>query len=111
MDAGAALGGLAASTMLPGLVVKDTSTTTGKVLKITAALASTVLAGFVFKNVNLVAGRMAIAGGLAGTLTQVIGMFTDIQIGRPVSRVRGRIGESRFEPAGGACGMPMGDSP
>ena len=83
MDAGAALGGLAASTMLPGMIVKDTSTGLGKLWKILAAAGSTVVAGYVFKNVSSNAGKMAIAGGLAGTLSQTIAMFTNINIGRP----------------------------
>ena len=81
MDAGAALGGLAASTMLPGMFVKDTGTTMNKVLKLAASLGSAAAAGFVFRNVSATAGKMAIAGGLAGTLTQALAMFANINIG------------------------------
>ena len=83
MDAGAALGGLVASTTLPGMFVKDTSTMTKKVLKLAASLGSTAAAGFILRNISASAGKMAIAGGLAGTLSQALGMFTNVQIGRP----------------------------
>ena len=92
MDAGAALGGLMASTMLPGMFVKESSTTMGKLLKLGAALASAAGAGFVFRNISATAGKMAVAGGMAGALSQAIGMWTNIQIGRPSSR--GRLGEA-----------------
>ena len=91
MDAGAALGGLAASTMIPGMLVKDTSTTMGKVLKIGAALLSAVGAGFIFRNISPTAGKMAVAGGMAGALSQALGIWTNINIGRPSTR---RIGET-----------------
>ena len=105
MDAGAALGGLAASTLLPSMLVKETTTITQKILKLTASLASAAAAGFVFRNVSASAGKMAIAGGLAGTLTQALGMFTNIQIGRPTAarQITGRVGRSyqpEFESAG-----------
>jgi len=86
MDAGAALGGLAASTMIPGMIVKDTATTGKKLLKLVASLVSTAAAGFIFRNVSPSAGKMAIAGGLAGTLTQTLAMFTNITIGQPNTR-------------------------
>jgi len=99
MDAGAAVGGLAASTMLPGLIVKDTATGLNKFLKILASLGFTAVAGFALRNISPSAGKAAIIGGLAGTATQAIGMFTNIQIGRPMSRQLGsgyarRIGQS-----------------
>ena len=81
MDAGAALGGLAAATMLPGMIVADAITTTQKIMKLIAAAGSAVAAGFVFRNISATAGKMAIAGGLAGTLSQALSMFTGIQIG------------------------------
>lgn len=87
MDAGAALGGLAASTMLPGMLVKDATTNTEKLLKLTASLGSTAAAGFIFRNISASAGKMAIAGGLAGTLTQALSMFTNIQIGNPRQQI------------------------
>ena len=93
-DATAALGGLAAATMLPGIFVKDTATTTGKLLKLLASVGSTIAAGFIFRNISSTAGKMAIAGGLAGTLSQALAMFTNVKIGAP-RRYNGRIGESR----------------
>ncbi len=100
MDAGAALGGLAMTVTIPGLVVKQSTTTTGKLMKLGVSLLSTVGAGFIFRNFSPSAGRMAIAGGLAGTLSQGIGMFTNIQIGGKIGNRGGspprRLGESRF---------------
>lgn len=87
MDMGAALGGLAASTMLPGMLIKDTSTTTKKLLKATVAFACAAGAGFVFRNLSANAGKMAIAGGVAGALAQTLGAFTSINIGTPGQRM------------------------
>ena len=81
MDAGAALGGLAASMMLPGMLVKDATTNTGKILTLVASVGSAIAAGFIFRNISATAGKMAIAGGLAGALTKAVGMYTDIKIG------------------------------
>lgn len=102
MEVGAAAGGLAMSTMLPGMIIRDTGTTGQKLLKLLVSAASAAAAGFIFQNVDAKAGKMAVAGGLAGTLVQGIGMFTDIQIGGPMGRPRAlpvgrsRIGESRM---------------
>lgn len=85
MDMGAALGGLAASTMLPGMIIKTADTTGQKLLKTGVALACAIGAGFVFRNVSPSAGKYAIAGGVAGALAQALGAFTGIQIGRPRS--------------------------
>jgi len=81
MEAGAALGGLAMSTMLPGMFVKDTVTTTQKWLKIGASALSAVGAGWIFQNVSPTAGKYAVAGGLAGTLQQALSAFGVITIG------------------------------
>ncbi len=91
MDMGAALGGLAAATMLPGMVIKTTETTGQKLLKTGVAFACAIGAGFVFRNVSPTAGKYAIAGGVAGALAQALGAFTGITIGRPSPR---RIGTS-----------------
>ena len=103
MDMGAALGGLASSTMLPGMFIKETATTGQKILKSVVAFACAAGAGFVFRNVSPSAGKMAIAGGVAGALAQTIGAFTTIQIGRPSSMrylPRGRgLGGAFAEPA------------
>lgn len=99
MEAGAALGGLAAATMVPGLVVKTADTTGQKLLKVIVSLGATAAAGYAFKQVNATAGKMAVAGGLAGTLTQALAMFTNIKIGGQPARVSaprtmGRIGQT-----------------
>ena len=103
-DMGSALGGLAASTMLPPLVVKDTSTTGMKVAKAVTAFACAAGAGFIFRNINPLAGRYAVAGGVAGALAVTLGLFTGVQIGAPgVSRSlpvgRSRVGASYMEPS------------
>jgi hypothetical protein len=103
VDAGAALGGLAVATMLPGMIIKvadgATITTNQKVMKIAVAAVGTVATGFVFRNVSPNAGKMAIAGGLAGTLSQVLGSFTPWKIGQQARIAApqrfGRIAESR----------------
>jgi len=83
MDMGAAAGGLLASTMLPGIFVKETNTTLQKLGKILLALLSAAGAGFIFKSFakNPSAGKAAVAGGVAGAVVQAIGLFTDINIG------------------------------
>jgi hypothetical protein len=91
MDMGAALGGLAASTMLPGLIITDTSTTLKKVLKIVVAVGMAAGAGFVARNISPTAGKYAIAGGIAGALAQGISAFTSIKIGSPAQIGGGRI--------------------
>jgi hypothetical protein len=103
VDAGAALGGLAVATMLPGMIIRvadgATITTNQKVMKIAVAAVGTVATGFVFRNVSPNAGKMAIAGGLAGTLSQVFSSFTPWKIGQQARiaapRRMGRIAESR----------------
>jgi hypothetical protein len=68
-------------------------------MKIAVAAVGTVATGFVFRNVSPNAGKMAIAGGLAGTLSQVLGSFTPWKIGQQARiaapRRMGRIAESR----------------
>ncbi len=107
MDMGAALGGLASSTMLPGLIIKDASTTGKKLLKAAVAILCAVGAGFVARNISPNAGKYAIAGGVAGALAQAIGMFTNIQIGRPNNFRAARISESRYEPPQGDSGVQV----
>lgn len=103
MDAGLALGGFAAATMVPGMIVKDVSTTGKKVLKLIVALGMTGVVGMIAKSVGKDAGaKAAIAGGLAGSLAQALGMFAGVQIGqraigRGMSHVT-RIGEPVTQP-------------
>lgn len=83
MDAGAAVGGLAMSTMIPGMLVKDTTTLTGKLLKLSASLGSAIGAGAIGRAmISPSAGKAAIIGGVAGTAAQALGMFTSIEIGQ-----------------------------
>ena len=95
MEMGAALGGLAASTMLPGMLVKETGTMGQKILKAIASFGSAIGAGFVFRNVSPSAGKYAIAAGMAGALAQTLGLFTGLKIGQPMRFLpRGRMGDA-----------------
>ena len=111
MDMGSALGGLAAATMIPGMLVPTAATTMQKLMKVAASFGSAIAAGFVFRNVSANAGKYAIAGGIAGALAQTIGMFTTIKIGQPMGQAMlrspaapaqmRRISESRAMPYAG----------
>jgi len=89
-DMGAALGGLASSTMLPGIIIRTADTMGQKLLKAVVAFACAAGAGFVFRNISPSAGKMAVAGGVAGALAQTISAFTGITIGQPSSRLLSR---------------------
>ena len=90
VDVGAAAGGLVLSSMIPSFIIKDAATPFQKFGKVMLALVSTAGAGFVFRNFSQSAGRAAVAGGLAGTVVQAIGSFTDLNIGRNVLLGAGR---------------------
>lgn len=90
VEAAAAAGGLAASTMLPGAVIKDTFTTGAKMGKLALALGAAVAAGMVGDSISASAGKAAVVGGLAGTVAQGLAMFTAIQIGGPKLLTGGR---------------------
>ena len=97
MEAGAALGGLAMSTMLPGMFVRDTATTGQKWLKIGASALTAIGAGWVFQNVSPTAGKYAVAGGLAGTLQQALAAFGIVTIGKkPMGGLHRRLGEANL---------------
>ena len=89
MDAGCAVGGLAASTMLPGLLIKPSAgatelTTMQKVLKLAASLGAALGAGALGKAmVSPKAGKAAVIGGVAGVAVTGLGLFTGIKIGSP----------------------------
>ncbi len=84
MDAIAAGAGLAAATMIPGLIIKDTSSTSGKLLKLAVAFGSAAVAGIAFKSLaGSKAGQMAVVGGLAGMAVQAVGAYTPIKVGTP----------------------------
>ena len=93
MDAGAAVGGLAAATMIPGIIVKDTTTMGGKILKLVISLGSAMGAGALGRAmISPSAGKAAIIGGVAGTAAQALGMFTNVKIGE--RKMLRRIGET-----------------
>lgn len=93
-EAAAAFGGLSATTILPGMLVRDTSTVTGKALKIGAGILSAGAAGALGKSMfDQKVGRAAVIGGMAGVFSQVIAMLGIVQLGgRRVGSVRA-IGE------------------
>lgn len=94
VDVGAAAGGLVASSMIPSLFVKDAVTTWQKVGKIILALVSTAGAGFIARNISPSAGKAAVAGGIAGTVVQIIASFTSINLGFRQLNPGRRIGSS-----------------
>lgn len=94
MEAAAAIGGLAAATIIPGMIIKTAPTTTGgKVVKVLVSLACAFGAGYVAKNLGARAGQAAVIGGLAGTGVQALGAFTAIKIGSGSPSIRRAIGE------------------
>lgn len=91
MDAAAAAGGLAASTMIPGMIIKDSVTTGQKIMKLLVSLGAAIGAGALGRAmVSPGAGKAAMIGGVAGTAAQAIGMFTNIQIGQQSRAISGR---------------------
>lgn len=90
LDAAGAAGGLAASTMLPGMIVRTADTTGAKIWKLIVSLGAAVGAGLVAKNISPSVGRAAFTGGAAGVVVQGLGMFTGVSIGD-----RGRIGSPK----------------
>ena len=111
MDAGAAVGGLAASTMIPGMVIKTTDTGGQKFMKLLVSLGCAIGAGALGKAmINVGAGKAAITGGIAGTAAQAIGMFTTFQIGQPThiaNRPIRRVGEATQVPSRGELPVTM----
>ena len=84
MDVAGGVAGLAAATMVPGMIIKDTTTATQKFMKVLAAVAAALGVGYIAREViSPSAGKAAIIGGLAGTGSQVIGMTTGLTIGGP----------------------------
>lgn len=100
MDIAAGTAGFAAAAMLPGIFIKDTSTTMQKWLKIGAAAASAVVVGMLVKRfMSPSAGKAAVIGGLAGTASQAINLLRPGTIGArtgllPAGRPVGRVGAS-----------------
>lgn len=77
----AAVGGLAASTMIPVTFVKDTSTNLRKLGKIVVSLGCAAGAGALSEALFKGSGKAAMLGGVAGTGAMSLGMFTNVQIG------------------------------
>lgn len=95
MDAGAAVGGLAAATMIPGIIVKDPVTIWQKLWKLGVSLGAAFGAGAIGRAViSPSAGKAAVIGGVAGTAATAIGMFTGFTIGQPKKLGTRRIGET-----------------
>jgi len=87
MDIVGAGAGLAASTILPTYIVKDTSTTSGKLMALGASAAMAIVAGFVAKSVGKQSGlaKAAVLGGMAGTAITAVRMFAPTLLPNPIS--------------------------
>ena len=82
MDAGAAVGGFAAATMIPGMLMKTSVTTMQKVLKVALSVGCAFGAGWAARNfMSAKVAKAAVIGGLAGAGAHAIGAFTGISIG------------------------------
>ncbi len=75
-----AVGGFAASSLVPSMIIKDAGTQGGKIMRIVAGVATTVLAGMAVKSFSPKAARGVIVGGLAGTAIQAIQVFTPLKV-------------------------------
>ena len=99
MQAAGGIGGLAAATMIPGAIVKDTTTTGKKFLKLLVGFGCAVGAGALGNAmVSREVGQAAVVGGLAGLGASALGAFTSVQIGAPTTR--------RMLPTGGIRRYP-----
>ena len=94
MDIAAGVAGIAGATFIPNLIVKDTTTTSGKLFKLAACVGSTIVVGMAVKKMSPGAGKSAVIGGLVGTAAQALSMFTSYKIpglglgaGGPVRRL------------------------
>ena len=75
-----AVGGFAASSLIPPMIVKDAVTQGGKLMRLGAGVLVTVLVGMAAKSVSPKAARAAIVGGFAGTAIQAIQAFTPLKV-------------------------------
>ena len=67
--------GLAAATILPSMLVKDSTTTTQKILKAGAGVLGAVAAGFAAYQVDKSIAKSAVIGGLAGVAVNTLNSF------------------------------------
>ena len=80
--------GLAITTVVPGMVVKTTTTMGSKLMKLGVSLAVTALGAYALKSVaGAQAGKAAFIGGVAGTTIQALTMFNVIKLGSPIRRL------------------------
>lgn len=83
-DVIAAVAGIAGAALIPNMIVKSTSTMGQKLMKLGVAAGITIAIGMIAKKtLGNEAGKMAVVGGLAGTATQAIGMFTSVNLTAP----------------------------
>ena len=90
MDVAAAVGGLAAATMIPNMLIRTpVTTTTSKVLKVALAFGSAIGVAMLIRSVvGSKAGQMAAVGGIAGATAQTLATFTTFKIaGNPSPRL------------------------
>ena len=75
VEVASAVGGFAAVQIVPAMLVKNTTTIGGKLLKLAAAIGTTLAAGMVIgKAVGGGAGKAAIIGGMTSTGVQVVNL-------------------------------------
>lgn len=75
-EALAAAGGLVIATVLPGMIVKTTDTTSAKWMKVGVAALAAVGAGMVGKAISPSAAKFAVVGGLAGVAVQALNVLS-----------------------------------
>lgn len=82
-DAMFAVGGLAGTTVLPGMVVRNTASRTNKVIKGAVALGTAGVMGLAARALTNDKGnaQAAVIGGMSGALAQIIGAWSGVQIG------------------------------
>lgn len=87
MDAAWAVGGFAGAIMLPGAIIRVADTTGQRVGKFLLALGSAGVVGLAAKSVGGVsAARAAVAGGMAGALSQALSSL-GVVIGSPIRQL------------------------
>ena len=87
-----AVAGFGMTSLVPPMIVREGETMGGKIMRLVAGLATTVIAGMALKSLSPRAGRAAVVGGLAGVSIQAIQGFTPLKISRQLT---GRIGTTQ----------------